>query len=767
MRTSRFVRRSLSGLLIAAAMTAASAQSFTTGFTYQGRLDEAGVPAASSYDMRFRLYTLSVGGVQVGSTLSALNITPENGCFAVKLDFGTGAYTGQTRWLEIDVAYAGSSGYTTLTPRRELTAAPHASFSLNALSAATANNALALNGQAASYYLNAGNLSSGSVPAARLTGTYSFPLTFSNASNVFSGSGAGLINLNATNLATGTLADARLSSNVALLNTYQTFTATKIFNAPIGINISPYDSALQIRSEDYYTLTSNNTRSDYGIAIRGIQRGGADSYPGYGAGVFGTSDTGSGVAGSSDSGYGVWGVCANPSSSGDGVYGLAHGSGRGVYGFAYSSTAVSRGVRGDANSTSGIGVEGVAYATTGGTVGVRGETVSSSGVGVLGVANAASGGIYGVKGTVASGGWLPAGVYGYSEWQTTTGGASVVGSRSVDLSTHSMPVYGGAVAGFSQVGPAVVGWCDGLSTYANPFGVWGRSANTTLSDAAGVLGEADGSTATGVRGWANSTSGLNYGGRFGTNSAGGYGVLGETAGNSTSIIGVSGVSGKGGTGVRAESTVRGGNGVIAIANGTSAYAVYGESDIGYAGYFNGNVYVSRSFTVAGTKSFMIDHPLDPANKYLLHSCVESDQMLNIYRGNAMLDSSGEAVVTLPAWFEAANRDFSYQLTPIGAAAPLLHVAGEIESNSFRIAGGPAGLKVSWTVTALRDDAYARTNPMQAEQIKPAHERGTYLHPELFGKPEMLNVVSAKNSLPVQVNQTVTPPRTQTISPADR
>ncbi len=92
-------------------------------------------------------------------------------------------------------------------------------------------------------------------------------------------------------------------------------------------------------------------------------------------------------------------------------------------------------------------------------------------------------------------------------------------------------------------------------------------------------------------------------------------------------------------------------------------------------------------------SFKIDHPLDPANKYLYHSFVESPDMMNIYNGNAILDGGGEAIVTLPEWFETLNRDFRYQLTAVGAPGPNLYVAEEISGNHFKIAGGQPGAKV--------------------------------------------------------------------------
>ena len=99
---------------------------------------------------------------------------------------------------------------------------------------------------------------------------------------------------------------------------------------------------------------------------------------------------------------------------------------------------------------------------------------------------------------------------------------------------------------------------------------------------------------------------------------------------------------------------------------------------------------------AATKHFKIDHPLDPANKYLVHACVESIEMMNIYRGNVTLDSDGKATVQMPDWFQAEKGDFSYQLTCIGGFAPV-YVDKELQDNRFAVAGGKAGQKISWQV----------------------------------------------------------------------
>jgi hypothetical protein len=138
---------------------------------------------------------------------------------------------------------------------------------------------------------------------------------------------------------------------------------------------------------------------------------------------------------------------------------------------------------------------------------------------------------------------------------------------------------------------------------------------------------------------------------------------------------------------------------------------------GYAGYFEGTVQVVGTL-VASAKNFLIDHPLDPEHRTLAHASIESAEMLDLYRGNVTLDSDGFAAVMLPTWFEALNEDFSYQLTPLCAAAPGLHIAEEIHQGMFRIGGGPPGARVSWMVTGVRHDRYAREHPLQVEQIKP-------------------------------------------------
>src|SRR6476661_2402989 len=189
----------------------------------------------------------------------------------------------------------------------------------------------------------------------------------------------------------------------------------------------------------------------------------------------------------------------------------------------------------------------------------------------------------------------------------------------------------------------------------------------------------------------------------------------------------------------------GGNGVYGVSHGScGVYGVsgngtglYGESGMSYAAILNGKVKITGNLEKAGG-SFKIDHPLDPANKYLCHSFVESPDMKNVYDGVVVLDDKGEAEIELPDWFGILNKDFRYQLTAIGAPGPNLYIAEEIldtititttkhdgsrhhdndgyddsghndndkknnNGSRFKIAGGISAMKVSWQVTGIRKD----------------------------------------------------------------
>lgn len=185
------------------------------------------------------------------------------------------------------------------------------------------------------------------------------------------------------------------------------------------------------------------------------------------------------------------------------------------------------------------------------------------------------------------------------------------------------------------------------------------------------------------------------------------------------------------------------NDTAVISNGGGGPPLFASSSAGGSLFLDGFGDLTVTGVVQGSaKNFMIDHPLDPANKYLYHASVESSEMMNIYTGTVRMDLSGSAIVTLPEWFEALNGEFRYQVTAIGEPAPNLHIAREISNNQFVIAGGQPGMKVSWQVTGVRHDAYAKVHPLEVSVDKPENERGYYIHPELYGLSAEQGLASA-------------------------
>jgi hypothetical protein len=261
---------------------------------------------------------------------------------------------------------------------------------------------------------------------------------------------------------------------------------------------------------------------------------------------------------------------------------------------------------------------------------------------------------------------------------------------------------------------------------------WGGSSNGSSSSAIGTGGS-------GVLALGGEGTGVDDGGGSGVTANGGA---------------ASGTSGRGGAGVTANggNSVEGGDGIAAFAgtgtggiDGNGIYAMGGNGTDTFAGYFDGDVDVLGTLSKS-SGSFKIDHPLDPANKYLYHSFVESPDMKNIYDGTIVTDASGAAVVTMPAWFEALNTDFRYQLTTIGQPAQAW-IASEIANGSFTIKTSKPGVKVSWQVTGIRQDAWANAHRIRVEVDKAAKDQGHYIHPELFGHEGEPNIAQMHHSRP--------------------
>lgn len=271
--------------------------------------------------------------------------------------------------------------------------------------------------------------------------------------------------------------------------------------------------------------------------------------------------------------------------------------------------------------------------------------------------------------------------------------------------------------------PAVSG-----SNSSTGSGVYGYSAYesgmTGITNSASKAGIAGGNWGNGNGVWGGSV-GSSYAGVYGLNTSSGSGVWGDA--NSSDAYS---------NGVKGTSVGTYGNGVAGLASGTFGVGVFGSvsGSATWAGYFYGDVTVFGSIYKSGG-GFIIDHPLDPENKSLVHSFVESSERKTIYDGVAEADSSGEVVIQMPTWFEALNRDIRYQLTSVGAPAPNLCIKDELSGGRFVIGGAAPGGKVCWQVTGTRRDLWALANPLVAEVDKPSEERGLFRHPALFGQSE--------------------------------
>jgi len=231
-----------------------------------------------------------------------------------------------------------------------------------------------------------------------------------------------------------------------------------------------------------------------------------------------------------------------------------------------------------------------------------------------------------------------------------------------------------------------------------------------------------------VRGVNNDTGGSGIG-VYGQQNGYGYGVRG------TAPYG-RGVYGSSSTGFGVWGTSASGYGVYG--SSFSSYGVYGSSGSSYAGYFNGPVKITGGCTGCAGAALRIDHPLDPAHKYLQHSTVVSPQMKDIYDGVVTTTVNGFATVRLPRYFQALNRSFRYQLTSLSGLQEVA-VAKEIAHNRFTIQSEKPRSKVSWQVTGIRHDRYANAHPIKAVVPKAKADQGKYLHPELYGKPKSAGI----------------------------
>jgi hypothetical protein len=282
-------------------------------------------------------------------------------------------------------------------------------------------------------------------------------------------------------------------------------------------------------------------------------------------------------------------------------------------------------------------------------------------------------------------------------------------------------------------------------TYATVGGGQRNAASGNYATVGGGDGNAALSYATVGGGSGNAASAYaTVGGGSGNAASSNYATVGGGSGNAASgdDATVGGGSQNSASGLRA--TVGGGLYDTAAAN--YSFATNNRSVVasGYSNSaaFNGQAATASSQTRVGALSkasgtFTIDHPLDPAGKILNHYFIEGPEMRNIYDGEAVLDASGRAVVTLPDYFDALNRKPRVQLTGVGRSD--VYVAEKVSGNRFTIGGSP-GTEVYWQVTGERKDvsAEATRRMMPVEQPKTGDLQGRMLDDDfLVGCMEQL------------------------------
>ncbi len=310
---------------------------------------------------------------------------------------------------------------------------------------------------------------------------------------------------------------------------------------------------------------------------------------------------------------------------------------------------------------------------------------------------------------------------------TAGAGVSVLGGVTGGAGQQAVGALGGGGSGATNGGPAF----SGTGGFGSNQGGDGIDATGGASSNGGLGGVGSGVGATGGAGGPD---------QYGGNGVNAFGGNGDWAGAGINALGGDSISG-------CNVCIGGAGGIFTGGQGQQfpgdAVDAYGGGGAGInaagvpAGNFYGDVIVTGNLSKSGG-SFQIDHPLDPANKYLYHSFVESPDMMNVYNGNVTTDGSGHAIVTLPGWFQALNSDFRYQLTTIGQPAHAW-VASKVNQNAFAIRTDRPNVEVSWQVTGIRQDAWANAHRIPVEVEKAKADQGHYLHPELFdhaGEPSI-------------------------------
>lgn len=587
----------------------------------------------------------------------------------------------------------------------------------------------------------------------------------------FAGGGGGLTGLNASNLTSGILPLARIPNPLQLSGSDPIGVVRLVGTAPDFLGAT-FHSTSQVLPGQIGLAASfrSNSQTSPTVYVENFSGSGA------GGGLLATTSSPAGTAIRGVNNSSTFGVSGSFSASGtDGTAVLAE---------ATNPTGNAIGVAVDVQSPSGIGVYANTWATTGNATAGFFGTYAPGGNAVRAVQFAGTGASSAIFGTSQSsnvfsvalrgehtgagyGGFFSAnriglrsevsgsaGIAGeffasgsdalgvFADVRSGTGvstGARVLANSSsgFGIQVRNEAVTGVGTAGDFQTnspnGRGIVsratasgaGDATAISASSAAIGGIGISANATATSgntrglvalAASSSGRAIDAANTATSGFADVIVGT-------TSSSLGYAVYGiNNNGPSTANAIVGEANGANGRAVAGFAGGAGGTayGVIGQANATTGWSLFAFGRSG----------------ASGTKSFRIDHPLDPENKYLLHYSSEGPEPLNIYSGTIVTGKDGFAFVDLPDYFGEINRDPRVQLTVNDTSEDFVmaKVVGEVGGSGFRIRTSKPNVKVYWEVKAVRNDAFVRQYGAPVVVEKSSAERGRYQHPELYGAP---------------------------------
>jgi hypothetical protein len=469
-----------------------AAGSVGTAITYQGTLDENGAPVDQNTDFQFTLWDAAAAGNQIGIMVAINNHPVVGGRFTVQLDFGN-EFDGDARFLEIAVrSPAGVGGFTTLSPRQELTPAPYALFALNAAGASDY------------WMLNASNLtnSAGNFVGINRDTRVTNAEYFGVQAPVASGYGGMYIRTDGADGWPFYGYRAGLNSawhyfdgTTAKWHLHNSGTRMTVDDAGrVGIGTTDPQYRLDVRSPSpraIFGWTTNAIGNNYGVFGQSASDGGA--------GVFGNATANSGdtagVIGQADSpsGRGVSGLALNAGGVNYGVYGETN-SGAGYGGYFLNDTT---GIGLFGGTASGTGVFGFAAADSG--IGVRGEIPTPNGIGVLGRRVNPFGTDPAVRGETLSRGRGAVGVHGIALGTDTDG--ETYGVLGESVSTRGVGVRGSSDIGVQGEGKTT--GVQGTATGVGGNGVRGEGTTGVRGigeGGAGVVGEAGSAVTPGI--WA-------------------------------------------------------------------------------------------------------------------------------------------------------------------------------------------------------------------------------------------------------------------------